>query len=77
MLSWLTRHFSFLDDGPESDKEYFETHADSFSKRNRGKNYSIQINTTQDAGVVDQAYILLRYGKDEEIPKWLPAVVPV
>ena len=41
------------------------------------KRCSIQIDTTQDSGVVDQASVVLRYVKDKEIQEQLFAVVPV
>ena len=37
--------------------------------------HSIKMDTTQDVGVVDQASILLRCVKDEELQQWLFALI--
>jgi hypothetical protein len=41
------------------------------------KRYNIQMDTIQDPGLMDQASIVLRYLKDEEIQEQLFATLPV
>ncbi|XP_069832299.1 zinc finger MYM-type protein 1-like [Dendropsophus ebraccatus] len=41
------------------------------------KRYTIQVDSTQDAGIVDQATVVLRYVKNEEVQERLISVLPV